>query len=269
MKISIIIPTYKPQNYLWECLDSLCRQTFNKQDFEIILILNGCDAPYQTQIKKYVSKHMQDVNIHFIHTKQPGVSNARNIGLDNAKGEFVTFIDDDDYVSENFLQGMYNAISNGTIPVSNMKAFKDGESGFVYYEKEMLFNQLKGKIRDINEMRKFLSISVAKLLPLKEVIKDRRFNLNFKNGEDSLFMFLISDGIKHLSFSTDDAIYYRRYRANSALTAKKSFSYILNSRMALAKAYTKIYFSHPTKYNFTFYTTRLLACIKAILFKQP
>lgn len=268
MEISVIIPTYKPQTYLWECLDSLCQQTFSKQDFEIILILNGCDAPYQTQIKEYISTHMQDMNINFIHIKQSGVSNARNVGIDNARGRFVTFIDDDDYVSKNFLQGLYYAISDNVIPVSNMKAFIEGESSFIYYEKEELFKQLKGAPKSINEMKKFLSISVAKLIPLKDVIKNRRFNPQFKNGEDSLFMFLISDHIKHISFSTDDAIYYRRYRDNSALTTQKPFLHILNNRMKLALAYTKIYFSHPTKYNLIFYITRLMACIKAILHKQ-
>ena len=53
MKISVIIPSYKPQEYLWQCLDSLCSQTFPKEDFELILVLNGCKEPYYEQIKAY------------------------------------------------------------------------------------------------------------------------------------------------------------------------------------------------------------------------
>ena len=54
MKISVIVPTYKPQAYLWECLNSLCLQTLSKEDFEVILVLNGCCEPYKTQIQQYL-----------------------------------------------------------------------------------------------------------------------------------------------------------------------------------------------------------------------
>ena len=96
MKISVIIPTYKPQDYIWECLDSLIKQTFSCDDFEIILVLNGCNNPWQENIEKYVEKNMRGMNVQFFISEMAGVSNARNLGLDNAKGEYVTFIDDDD-----------------------------------------------------------------------------------------------------------------------------------------------------------------------------
>ena len=50
MKISVIVPTYKPQAYLWKCLDSIYNQTFPKKDYELLLVLNGCNEPYHTQI---------------------------------------------------------------------------------------------------------------------------------------------------------------------------------------------------------------------------
>ena len=103
MKISIIIPTYKPQSYLWECLSSLSNQTFPKEDYEILLVLNGCENPYKLEIESFISKRSSNVNIQLIHTLDAGVSNARNIALSYVKGEYVTFIDDDDFVSPLFL----------------------------------------------------------------------------------------------------------------------------------------------------------------------
>ena len=103
-KISVIIPTYKPQDYLWECLDSLLIQTFPKEDFEIILVLNGCIEPYKSKIEQYIVDKMQGVNVNFIHTEVGGVSNARNIALDQTRGEFITFLDDDDYFSKTTLE---------------------------------------------------------------------------------------------------------------------------------------------------------------------
>ena len=68
IKISVIIPTYKPQNYLWECLESLVRQTFPGQHFEIILVLNGCTEPWKSQIEEFIRRKMSKMNVLFIHT---------------------------------------------------------------------------------------------------------------------------------------------------------------------------------------------------------
>ena len=107
MKISVIIPTYKPQNYLWECLESLKMQTFPKGDFEIILVLNGCNEPYYSHIEDYLSLNMSDNVVNFIHVEQGGVSNARNVALNCARGEYIAFVDDDDFISPSYLEELY------------------------------------------------------------------------------------------------------------------------------------------------------------------
>lgn len=56
MKISVVVPTYKPKYYLWECLNSLKEQTFPVDDFEILLVLNGCCEPYKSEIEEYLLK---------------------------------------------------------------------------------------------------------------------------------------------------------------------------------------------------------------------
>ena len=81
MKISVIVPTYKPQAYLWECLN----QTFPKTEYELILVLNGCNEPYNAQIKDWLAKH-SDLQVQYIQTDEAGVSNARNMALDVARG---------------------------------------------------------------------------------------------------------------------------------------------------------------------------------------
>ena len=125
--ISVIIPTYKPQSYLWECLDSLRCQTFPVDNFEVLLILNGCRDPYQSQIEDYLLKSGM-TNVRIIQTDQAGVSNARNMGLDNAIGDYVAFVDDDDYVSPTYLEELYAKASPDTISLCYPYAFKDGYS---------------------------------------------------------------------------------------------------------------------------------------------
>ncbi|MCJ2381158.1 glycosyltransferase family 2 protein [Parabacteroides sp. AGMB00274] len=267
MKISVIIPTYKPQAYLWECLDSLANQTFAKSDFEVLLILNGCKDPYEKLIRAYLNRH-SDLQVIFIQTDQAGVSNARNIALNMANGEYVAFIDDDDYVSSRYLEELYAKASPNTISLSYAFAFKEGkpEKQLDYYISDAYDSCIKkkGKHRLLSSARKFFSGPCMKLIP-RTFIQNRRFDVRFRNGEDSLFMFLISDKIENIAFTSKEAVYFRRYRENSAVVAKRSLSSVINNSLLLITCYTQIYMSSPLKYSFLFYFTRLLGAIHLIV----
>ncbi len=259
MKISVIVPTYKPQAYLWECLGSLCRQSFDKSAFEIILILNGCKEPYYAQIKEYISANMSGCNVVLLQTDTGGVSNARNIGLDIAKGEYITFIDDDDYVSESFLEELYDKASVDTISLCKPIAFTENVNTSQPYPITDVFNKLSASpMSHFTRVRKYFSGPWMKLIH-RDVIGSRRFDTRFVNGEDSLFMFLISDRLRNVSFTSASAVYYRRYRAGSAVTTQKPFGYWFKNCMKMIGAYLHIYFSEPTQYNFCFFITRLMA----------
>ncbi|GHT97325.1 hypothetical protein FACS1894142_1600 [Spirochaetia bacterium] len=121
-EISIIIPTCKPQNYLFECLASIQKQIFSKHMFEIIIILNGEKDPYYDAIKKYITFDLVGYHVELLYTEISGVSNARNLGTEKSQGKYIAFIDDDDVISENYLQGIYGR--NGII----LNQTSDGES---------------------------------------------------------------------------------------------------------------------------------------------
>ena len=266
MKISVIIPTYKPQAYLWECLDSLVAQTFPKEDFEVILVLNGCTEPYNGQIKDWLSQH-GDLQVQYIQTDEGGVSNARNIALDKASGEYVTFIDDDDYVSPSFLAELYNQANPDTISLCYPYAFNDGrDEKQLPYGLTDVYNSCSKEqnIKVLSKVRKYFNGPFMKLIPMS-FIQGRRYDVRFKNGEDSLFMFLISDKIHDLSFTSKDAVYYRRVRADSAATTARTLKEVFLNAMHLSIEYTKIYFSRIRHYNALFYITRLLGCLKSVL----
>lgn len=265
MNISVIIPTYKPQSYLWQCLDSLASQTFPKNEYEIILVLNGCKEPYEIDIKEYIAKH-SDVNIKIIQTDQGGVSNARNVALDIALGEYITFIDDDDYVSENYLEELYCIAARDVIALARPIAFDD-ISGDVLknYRIEMEYHRCKHtKKQAYYKAKKFFSGPCMKLI-YKDIIGHRRFNPAFKNGEDSLFMFLISDRMKYVDFTSAQAIYYRRIRLNSAISNNRSFLYRLKNSTRMIIEYIKIYYSNYINYNEWFLFTRILGALKSIV----
>lgn len=265
MKISVIVPTYKPQAYLWECLDSIYNQTFPKSDYDLLIVLNGCCEPYNSQIKDWLSAH-KDLKVQYIQTDQGGVSNARNIALDKANGEYVTFIDDDDLISPLYLKELYDNATPDTVSLCYPYAFNDGE----------IEKQLPYRITDAynyctqhncrsltSRARKFFSGPCMKLIPMS-FIQGRKYDVRFKDGEDSLFMFLISDKIKMVAFTSKDAVYYRRYRTGSATMANRKIWGIVRNQLRMIKEYSLIFCSHPLKYNFNFYLTRIMGAVRGI-----
>lgn len=263
MKVSVIVPTYKPQVYLWECLDSIYNQIFPKSDYELVLVLNGCNEPYKTQILEWLSKH-KDMKVQFFQTDMGGVSNARNIALDNANGEYVTFIDDDDLISTAYLKELYEKAAPDTVSLCYPYAFNDGkiERQLPYGITDAYNYCIDHKCNKLSSMvRKFFSGPCMKLIPMS-FIHDRRYDVRFKNGEDSLFMFLISDKIKKVAFTSKDATYYRRYRDNSAYTRGKTKREIISNKMSMIKAYISIYLKKPQKYSLLFFITRLLGTLR-------
>lgn len=264
MKISVIVPTYRPQGYLWECLNSVYNQTFAKSDYELVLVLNGCDEPFHSQIEDWLDNH-SDLQVQFFQTDEGGVSNARNIALDNARGEYITFIDDDDLVSPMYLQELYEKATPDTVSLCYPYAFNDGKierqlpysiTNTYNYCIEHECNKLASR------GRKYFSGPCMKLIPMS-FIQDRRFDVRFKNGEDCIFMFLISDKIKNIVYTSKDAVYYRRYRENSAVTRKRKKTERIKNCVLCMVEYAKIFLDG--KHSTYFFLARILAEIKCVL----
>ncbi len=102
-KVSIIVPIYNVERYLDRCVQSLLNQTL--KDIEIILVDDGSPDNCPTLCNEYARK---DSRIKVIHKKNAGLGFARNSGLDIANGEYIAFVDSDDYVSENMYEQLYN-----------------------------------------------------------------------------------------------------------------------------------------------------------------
>lgn len=265
MKISVIIPTYKPQDYLWECLNSLVAQTFPKEDFEVILVLNGCCEPWKSNIQQYIDARMQGMNVNYIQTDEGGVSNARNIALDCAKGDYVTFIDDDDFISPTYLEELYDKATPDTVSLCYPYAFNDGkiEEQLPYSVTEAYNYCIEyGCTTLASRARKYFSGPCMKLIPMS-FIQGKKFDKQFKIGEDSLFMFLISDKIHKLSYTSKNAKYYRRYRENSASFKKRTIQEQVINNVKLICEYIKIY-AHGG-YSSYIFATRIASRIREIV----
>lgn len=122
--ISVIVPVYKVEPYIHQCIDSILAQTYT--DFELILVDDGSPDNCGMICDEYAK---QDDRIRVIHQKNQGLSAARNAGIDIAKGEYLTFIDSDDLVKENYLERLYQLLIeyHAEISVCDMYSFQDGE----------------------------------------------------------------------------------------------------------------------------------------------
>jgi len=107
IKVSIIVPVYNTSKYLDKCLDSLTKQTL--KDIEIIIVNDGSTDDSQEKLEKWAKK---DKRIKLYNKENGGQASARNLGLDVASGEYIAFVDSDDYVSYEMYKTLYNSTTN-------------------------------------------------------------------------------------------------------------------------------------------------------------
>lgn len=266
-KISVIIPTYKPDVYISDCLDSLCRQTIDKSLYEIIIVLNGIKTPYYDQLQDMIKKYANDIRI--IYSECNGVSNARNIGMQHSTGEYIAFIDDDDWVTPDYLEALLTKADETSIVASNVIEVDDEtkvESTSYNLTKAFLNCYQQENISFFNG-RKFLSPVWAKLIH-RNIIGNKKFPTSFALGEDSLFMFAISANIKHIKFTEKNTIYYLRKRANSASHRHYSYGHRVKVAMKTCWNYLVIFFKGFGRYNFLLFLTRIAATLKKLFTKR-
>lgn len=112
VKLSIIVPIYNVEQYLRKCVDSVLNQDY--EDYEIILVDDGSPDGCPQICDEYAAKHE---NIRVVHRENGGLSAARNSGIEEAKGEYVMFVDSDDYIEPNVLRGLMEQVEREQLDV--------------------------------------------------------------------------------------------------------------------------------------------------------
>ena len=145
--ISVIVPVYRVEEYLERCVKSILSQTY--ENLEVILVDDGspdqCPAICDACAEK-------DARVKVIHQENKGLSGARNAGIDAASGEYLAFVDSDDYVSPHFIEELYQLLQDtgcaiGQCRFSYVKGdglVEEGDSAFCIYRGESLMEQLYG-----------------------------------------------------------------------------------------------------------------------------
>lgn len=122
MLLSLIIPVYKVEQYIAECIESVINQVTS--DIEVIIVNDGTPDDSMLVIEKILSKQTAIIRDCFIilHQENQGQSSARNLGLKYAKGEYISFLDSDDVLSENYLSDFKNTIKKNNVDIVQFKS---------------------------------------------------------------------------------------------------------------------------------------------------
>ncbi len=220
--ISIIIPVYRVAPYLGQCIKSIIGQTY--RDIEILLIDDGSPDECGKICEEYKNR---DSRIKVIHTENQGLSAARNRGLENATGEYIGFVDSDDWIEPDMYEVLLKRIKDNSISVCGYDtAFqKDGLKKGVYFGSDALRALLKGEINN----------NVWNKLYHKELFNDICFPEG-KNYEDVVVMHKLVEKAKSIAV-VPDVFYHYRVRPESITK-----TYTANNLIDYADAHLSRYY---------------------------
>lgn len=229
-KISVIIPIYNTEKYLNRCIDSIISQSYT--NLEIILVDDGSTDSCVQICDDFAKK---DDRIKVIHKQNGGQSSARNAGLDIATGDYIGFVDSDDYILQDMYERLIDAIEKDEFSVASIMFNKVDSDGRLYPSKvahpESVRITAKDYVKEL--MLKTGDESVCTKLFSRDIFNDLRFNEGTLN-EDFLFMLKATEKFKTLSYIGELGYYY--YIRGNSVTAKYGKAFIdmvQNSRFAL------------------------------------
>lgn len=215
-KISVIVPVYNVEAYLERCVESILQQTYTH--FELILINDG-STDSSGQICDHLASQYENIKVY--HIENAGVSNARNMGIQLATGSWVTFIDSDDFVTQDYLATLASAVEgvNVGFAIAPLHHIKNG------IVTDIPSHSGKTELWSTEETMKELLMTtrtsffpVAKLFK-RDLLADEKFNTNYHLAEDALFLTELLLKTRCSCVFIDKPVYYYDHRVGSATTS--------------------------------------------------
>lgn len=216
--VSIIIPIYNVEIYLKKCIDTVIKQTY--KNIEIILVDDGSPDGCAQICDDYKKK---DSRIKVIHKTNGGLSDARNAGIVEATGQYITFIDSDDYVTNNYVEVLLELINRGNadISIANRYDLKNGEIIVNDYYKPMKNDGCSSEQIFQHFCNDTLPHEAWAKMYKKEIFESSKYTKGLKVYEDIEFILnLLYCKNYKINYDTSKYIYYYRDRDNSIMKEK-------------------------------------------------
>lgn len=215
-KISVIVPVYKVESYLHRCVNSIINQTH--KNLEIILINDGSPDNSGKICDELAAK---DNRIIVIHKKNEGSSCARNAGLDIATGNYISFVDSDDYINELMLECMLSGILKHNLDVVEI-SLKDESNRIFNFETDFV---IEDKISAMTRVIKNTAFSVWRRLYKASVIQDLRFIPKIIH-QDVFYTLDVLNKIDQIGYIKNHKFYYYNTSNESIIRSKYSLEKI-------------------------------------------
>lgn len=247
-KVSVIVPVYNVEEYLERCLDSLVNQTL--KDIEIIIVNDGSTDGSKEKIQKYINTYK---NIVYLEKKNGGLSRARNYGIPYAKGEYIGFVDSDDYVELTMYEKMYN------------KAIEE-KSDMV--ECDFIWEYPNKKREDIGKVysSKKEAIIEARVVAWNKIIKKdiiEKTKITFPEGlryEDIEFFYKIVPYLDKISFVKETLVHYVQRESSIANTQNERTGEIFKIWENVLNYYIENNIFNEYRSELEYSYTRILLC---------
>lgn len=238
--IDIIVPVYNtPKEDLDRCFESILRQTF--KDYRVYIIDDGSNDLTKSFLDNFVQdKHEFNVE----HILNGGVSNARNVGIDLSSSKYLTFLDSDDTLEDNFLEEAFGLIRDNDLDlvVGGYREIKNGEvykvrkcvdDFYIFDDNNLdLFMDklLSGKLLESNKNIGNLPTGrIYTRIYKRSVLGDLRFNRELGMSEDTLFMIDLMSRVKKIGISS--GVWYNYYINDYSISRRKVNDKVINDHM--------------------------------------
>lgn len=208
--ISVIIPVYNSEKTLARCLESLLAQSFC--NYELIIVNDGSTDASSTIINQFAEK---DARVVGIAKDNSGVSSARNLGIEVSRGEYICFVDSDDYVTHNYLEDLYNCIIDSEVDlamclISRSKKMESVDETFFHDCNEIIKTIIINDYHNAGPYNKLFK---------RQLIGDLRFAEDIYLGEDTLFCVEYAKKCRN-AVRLNKVLYYYEIPTSSTLYVK-------------------------------------------------
>ena len=211
---SIIMPAYNSKKYIAEAIESVLKQTYTHWE---LLIVNDCSTDNTEQIIK--SYHQKETRIKLINQKEnQGVANARNTGIQNAKGKYIAFLDADDIWQEEKLQKQIQILQNSNADITYSAYLMIDETG-----KTIKQRSVKETLK-LKDLLKENSIIFSSVVCKKEIINDKNFKSEWYH-EDYIFLLDLAKESKTFKGINESLMQYRVHQHGRSFNKKTAAKY--------------------------------------------
>ena len=267
--VSIVVPVYNVEKYLDKCVDSLINQTYS--NIEIVLIDDGATDNSGILCDKWACK---DKRVRVIHTENQGLSAARNVGIRNSSGKFLSFVDSDDWLEPEMIEILVRNMCLCNADISSCGVKKD-------YDEQKILLQKKSGYKLIKQKQMFHEILcnemvygyVCNKLFIQDIIKEIRFDEKLFSQEDMDFTMKYLERCKNCVYTEAEYYHYRQRR--ESMTGELGYS---SRKLSIIEVYEramdiyKVYCSEDmfvVERNYLKLNINILGRMKVSKYKNP